>query len=138
MLQRKLKRRGSQSLMRQRLRAGARELGQLPLEKGYDEAVERVNHTLKKIYQLKVEAAVLWMKLAIDVLSHPDSRKDETVLSLMRAQEVYHERALDRLDGAGVTPIPKAANYIGNPRLEYRKVGGELEGVDEWLMYAMP
>ncbi|KAL8451498.1 hypothetical protein Emed_001947 [Eimeria media] len=114
------------------------ELGQLPLEKGYEEAVERVNQRLRKIYQLKVDTAILWMKLAADGGLHPDSTKDKYVLSLLRAQEVYYERALDRLNGVGVTPTLEAANYIGDPRFEYRKSCGGLEGRDQWLMHAMP
>ncbi|KAL8450678.1 hypothetical protein Emag_003118 [Eimeria magna] len=114
------------------------QLGQLPMEKGYEEAVETVNNTLKKIYKLKVDMAALWMKLVADGGLHPDPTKDETMLSLLRAQEAHYERALNRLVGVGVTSTPKAANYIGDPRLEYRKSCGRLERGDQWLMYAMP
>ncbi|KAL8450679.1 hypothetical protein Emag_003119 [Eimeria magna] len=111
---------------------------QLPMSGGYEEAVREINRKLKEVCRLKVDTAGLWMDLAEEGGLHPDSANDETVLSLLRAQEVHYERALNRLNQVGPRSTPKAANYKGDPRLQYKRLCRGLGEGDQWLMYAMP
>ncbi|KAL8451503.1 hypothetical protein Emed_001952 [Eimeria media] len=114
------------------------QLSELPMSDGYDEAAQEINNKLKEVCKLKVDTAGLWLGLAKESGLHPDPTNDEAVQKLLRAQEVHYERALNRLNGVGPRSTPKAANYKGDPRLEYKKLCRGIGPGDEWLMYAMP
>ncbi|KAL8432065.1 hypothetical protein ACSSS7_004868 [Eimeria intestinalis] len=113
-------------------------LADLPMSGGYENAVKEINGKLKEICRLKVDMAALWRQLAEQGGLHPDAEKEATVLSLLRAQEVHYERAFNRLSGLGPRSTPKASNYKGDPRLEYKRLCTTLGEADSWLMYAMP
>ncbi|KAL8442582.1 hypothetical protein Emed_007250 [Eimeria media] len=110
-------------------------LGQLPINKHNNEALQEAHRSLQDVYQSKVDTATSWLKLAEKDGLHPDSTFDETVLGLLRAQRALYQVTLDRFDGHDMA---LEEEFDGDPRLKFKKSCEALKGEEQWLGHTIP
>ncbi|KAL8450677.1 hypothetical protein Emag_003117 [Eimeria magna] len=86
-----------------------------------EQAAQEMKAKLQEIYQMKGDLASSWTKVATAGGLHPESSREETVMSMLKAQKAHSEIVLERLDGPGKTPISR-----GNPGGKFRKLCQKL------------
>ncbi|KAL8451497.1 hypothetical protein Emed_001946 [Eimeria media] len=100
--------------------------------------LEMAEAKLREALKLKHTMARMWMKLATEDGLHPDSTKSETVLNLLKTQELHYWKGLKALRAVAGLPAPKASDLNVDTWSRIKELCEKLDEEDHWLVFTMP
>ncbi|KAL8451496.1 hypothetical protein Emed_001945 [Eimeria media] len=100
--------------------------------------LEMAEAKLQEAFKLKHTMARMWMKLATEDGLHPDSTKSETVLNLLKTQELHYWKASQEFPAAAELPAPKGVDLHVDTWSRFKELCEKLEEGDHWLLFTMP
>ncbi|KAL8451500.1 hypothetical protein Emed_001949 [Eimeria media] len=107
-------------------------------EYGMGEGLRELEVKLQDVYRLKITNARMWMNLAAEDGLHPDSSKSETVLNLLKAQELHYWRLLNKRTPDVGLPPPEGVDPNIDTWYQFKELCEKLEEEDYWLISTVP
>ncbi|KAL8451502.1 hypothetical protein Emed_001951 [Eimeria media] len=93
---------------------------------------------LQEVFRLRITSARMWMKLAAEDGLHPDSSKKETVLNLLKTQELHYWKFFNGLTGDVGLQAPEEAGLKFDTWSRVKTLCEKLDEEDYWLIYTVP
>ncbi|KAL8440319.1 hypothetical protein Efla_001161 [Eimeria flavescens] len=105
------------------------DLSKLMMKPGLEEQLQESRQQLETVYKMKLQAAKKWLLHIEEAGVSPEVGNDEILWNMMRAQQVYYARALNKLVGLPERSTPEAQGFKGSSEA----IGDFLHATEEFV-----